>query len=246
METVDANTLFPATDWTVVVQVRAAKDGPGARQAMTKLCVRYWYPLYAFARRTGLSPHDAEDLTQDFFAQVVETNLFAAAEPELGKLRTFLVVAFKRHLNRLKVRDRAQKRGGGHELVPIDTVVGEARYSHEPTDNRTPEKVFERSWAMTILQSAIQQIRKEEVEAGRGGAFNELEPFLSPGAATAGSHAVIAARLGMNEAAFRQHVSRLRRRFRLGLRRLIASTLREPDEGRVDEELAALRQALHG
>ena len=113
MDSVDASTSFPATDWTVVVQVRAGADEQMVRKALAKLCVRYWYPLYAFARRRGYSPHDAEDLTQEFFAYALKTNLFAAAEQELGKLRTFLVVAFDRFLSHSRMRDTALKRGGG-------------------------------------------------------------------------------------------------------------------------------------
>jgi len=246
MEPAETSKLFPATDWTVVLQVRAAGNEEAARQAMAKLCARYWYPLYAFARRRGLTPHDAEDMTQDFFAQVVMTNLFAVAEPELGKLRTFLLVAFHRHLNRVTTRERAKKRGGGQEIIPIDVIVGEERYLHEPVDHRTPEKIFERSWAMTVLEAAIKQVGAEEAKAGRGEAFRQFEAFLSPGSVTAGSYATVAKRASLSEAAFRQGVSRLRRRFKVCLRRLIATTLHEPDEERVDEELAALRLALCG
>lgn len=244
MEPAESSKLFPATEWTVVLQVRAAGNEEAVRQAMAKLCARYWYPLYAFARRRGLSPQDAEDGTQSFFAQVVTTNLFAMAEPELGKLRTFLLVAFQRHLTRVSIREQARKRGGGRETVPIDVIVGEQRYVHEPLEDRTPERMFERSWAMTILETAIKQVGVEEKKAGRDGEFREFEAFLSPGTVTARSYASAAQRVGMSEAAFRQGVSRLRRKFRLCLRRQIAATLHEPDEGRVDEELAALRLAL--
>jgi RNA polymerase sigma-70 factor (ECF subfamily) len=244
MQPVEANTLFPATEWTVVLRVRAEGDERATQEAMASLCTRYWYPLYAFARRRGLSPHDAEDRTQDFFAHALRTNLFAAAEQELGKLRTFLIVAFDRHLNRVRVHEQAQKRGGGQQAIPIDSIVGEERYAHEPVDPREPERIFERTWAMTVLQSTIQQIGVEEAEAGRAETFREFEVFLSPGAVSAGDYAGPAHRLGMSEEAFRQGVSRLRRKFRVCLRRQIAATLREPDEARVDEELAALRAAL--
>lgn len=244
MEHAESSKLFPATEWTVVLQVRAAGNEEAARKAMAKLCSRYWYPIYAFARRRGLAPHDAEDMTQDFFAQVVTTNLFAMAEPELGKLRTFLLVAFERHLNRVRTREHAKKRGGGKEPVPIDVVVGEERYLHEPLDNRTPQRIFERSWAMTLLEAAIQQVGIEEEKSGRNGAFRHFEAFLSPGSVSSVGYAPAAKLAGMTEAAFRQGVSRLRRRFKVCLRRQIASTLHEPDEARVDEELAALRFAL--
>lgn len=244
MEPAEPSKLFPATEWTVVLQVRAAGNEEAARQAVAKLCARYWYPLYAFARRRGFAPHDAEDMTQDFFAQALVTNLFATAEPELGKLRTFLLVAFHRHLNRVTTRQQAQKRGGGNEPVSIDLVVGEKRYLHEPVDERTPERIFERSWAMTVLDAAIKQVGLEEEKAGRVGAFHQFEAFLSPDGVTTGSYAAAAKRAGTTEAAFRQGVSRLRRRFKVCLRRQIAATLHQPDEARVDEELAALRLAL--
>ncbi len=244
MPTAEANSQFPATEWTVVLRVRAAQDERTTHEALASLCARYWYPLYAFARRRGLGPHDAEDRTQDFFAQALRTNLFAAAEQELGKLRAFLIVAFERHLNRVRGHEHALKRGGGKVLIPIDTIVGEERYAHEPMDHRPPELIFERSWAMTILQSAIRQLGVEEAEAGRTASFRELEAFLIPASTEAGSYLEPARRLGVSEEAFRQGVSRLRRKFRVQLRREVAATLREPDEQRVDEELAALRAAL--
>lgn len=246
MESADDSTLFPATDWTVVLRVRAGGEEHEARQAMAQLCMRYWYPLYAFARRRGLSPHDAEDRTQSFFQHIVETNLFASAEQQLGKLRTFLIVAFDRHLNRVRVHEQAMKRGGGHELVPIDALVGEERYLREPADDWTPERIYQRSWAMTVLQTAVRELGIEEATAGREKVFCELKAFLSPDAEAEGSYAATAARLGMKEEAVRQGVSRLRQRFRLRLRQHIAATLHEPDEARVEEELAALRAALRG
>ena len=225
--------------------MRDAGEAAAATRELGDLCRAYWYPLYAFARRKGFHREDAEDATQGFFAYLVARNLFGEAEPQLGRLRTFLLTAFERFLGGLRDREHAQNRGGGRESIQLDVTDGESRYAHEPATMATPERLFERSWAMTVLTSALAVLRAEEAAAGRGAEFRELEPFLSPTGESEASYAATAASLGAGEAAVRQAVSRLRRKFRAFLRRQIADTLADPTEAQLDEELASLRAALH-
>lgn len=232
------------TRWTAVVKVRDGhNDEESARRALADLCQNYWYPLYAFARRLGRSPEDAQDLTQGFFSHVLEHNLFAAAKPELGKLRTFLLTTFRRYIGDVQERDSAQKRGGGGEVLSLDVIAGEEKYGWELADASTPESLFERSWAVSVIKNAIASLGADEEAAGRGREFKEVESFLSPEGGT-DDYAAVAGRLGQNEAAIRQMVSRLRKKFRDHLRKTIADTLADADEQQVDEEILSLRAAL--
>jgi RNA polymerase sigma-70 factor (ECF subfamily) len=237
---------FPSTRWTLILQMRGATDPAVAQRALAQLCQGYWYPLYVFARREGRRPEDAEDVTQGFFAYLLERNLFADAERELGKLRTFLLTAFERFLGDVRDHEQAQRRGGGCEFVSLDAGEGERRYAHEPIDVATPEKLFERSWAMTMLRAALATLATEEADAGRESQFRELEAFLSPDATAEASYSTAAQRLALNEDAVRQAVSRLRKKFREHLRQDIADTLHDPSDAQVEEELASLRAALRG
>jgi RNA polymerase sigma-70 factor (ECF subfamily) len=230
----------------MVHKVRATGDKSAARQALAGLCKDYWYPLYAFARRQGNSSPDAQDLTQGFFAHLVETNLFADAQPERGKLRSFLLAAFQRYLGHAKERDAAVKRGGQCEFVPLDAVVGERRYACEPLDLATPEKLFERSWALAVLQTALRKLAADEAQEQRGSEFRELEPFIASDERGGGGYLRAATRLGMSEENARQAVTRLRKRFREGLRQQIADTLVNPTPAHVEEEMTSLRAALRG
>ena len=232
------------TRWTAVVKIRQQDhDQESARKALADLCQNYWYPLYAFARRLGRSPEDSQDLTQGFFSHVLEHNLFAAAKPELGKLRTFLLTTFRRYMGDVQERDSAQKRGGGCEILSLDVIVGEEKYGWELADASTPESLFERSWAVSVIKTAVAALGVDEEEAGRGREFKEVESFLSPDGGS-DDYAVVAARLGQTEPAVRQMVSRLRKKFRDHLRKTIADTLADADDQQVDEEILALRAAL--
>ena len=234
------------TRWTAVIKVRQQEsDQESARQALADLCQNYWYPLYAFARRLGRSPEDAQDLTQGFFSHVLEHNLFAAAKPELGKLRTFLLTTFRRFINDAQDRDSAQKRGGGFEMLSLDVITGEEKYSWEPAETTTPESLFERSWAVSVIKTAVSKLGEEEEHAGRGVEFRAVESFLSPDGAV-DDYGEVAGHLSISEPAVRQMVSRLRKKFRGHLRETIADTLAEADERQVDEEILALRAALRG
>lgn len=237
---------FPVTQWTLLVEGCRAQDPERRRRALEALCGSYWYPLYVFARRQGGTREDAEDLTQGFFHYLLEKNLFASASQELGKLRTFLLTVFQRYIGDARARDRALKRGGGIAPVSLDLREGEERYVCEPADLRTPEALYDRSWAMALLGRSLEELGRNEGLAGRGAQFAVLEPFLNAAAVADGNYDAAASSLGMNGDAVRKAVSRLRKKFREVLREQIGSTLHEPDEAQVDEELLALKQALRG
>lgn len=246
MDHTQAHSPFPQTRWTAIAKIRRPDDSRQAQQALSELCSAYWYPLYAFARRLGRSAHDAQDLTQGFFGYVVNKNLFADADQELGKLRTFLLTAFKRFIKDAQDKEHALKRGGGVQVYSLNADEAEEAYAREPADNRTPESVFERTWALSVLKSALKSLADIEEKAGRGGQFQALEPFLAPDSKTEPDTAAAAQALGTTEENVRQLVSRLRKKFRDMLRQHVADTLKEPSEKQVDEELHSLRVALHG
>ena len=244
METSEANSPFPPTRWTAIAAVRQLADSLLAQKALAGLCRDYWYPLYAFARRAGRDMHDAQDLTQGFFCRILETNLFGAAKQEKGRLRTFLLTAFKRYISDVRDKEQALKRGGGREIISLNLDEGEERYVREPADHVTPETLYERSWAMAVLRSALSDLGNQERKAGREKVYAALEGFLSPANTAAEDHAAASATLRISEEAVRQAVSRLRKKFRGCLRRQIADTLQSPTEHQIDEELASLGAAL--
>ena len=237
---------FPATQWTLLVNRCRSMDPGDRKQALETLCRDYWYPLYAFARRQGSGREDAEDLTQGFLSYLLERELFASASQELGKMRTFLLTIFQRYIGDVRTRDRAQKRGGGQAVLSLDLREGEGRYVNEPADTVTPEALYDRSWAMSLLDAALNDLGENEARAGRGRHFTVLEPFLNAAAVAEGSYEKVSSELGLSEEAARKAVSRLRQKFRECLRKQIAATLHQPDEAQVDEELASLRAALRG
>src|SRR5712692_2445909 len=151
---------FHTTHWTVVLAARE-KDGTAAQEALASLCSTYWYPLYAFIRRQGSSPHDAEDLTQEFFLHFLERNALGNVRPAAGKFRSFLLICLKHFLANERERAHAQRRGGGRPPVPLESRDSETRYSLEPADNRTPEVMFERRWAFAVLQRTLAELRSE-------------------------------------------------------------------------------------
>ena len=207
---------------------------------------KYWYPLYAFARREGHPAHDAQDFTQGFFTYLLEKDLFASADRNIGKLRTFLLTAFTRYIIRERVRAGALKRGGGHKIESLDEEFddGERRYLREPADSVTPEQIYARSWAHSLLKVAKAQIETRETEAGRGEAYKVLEPFLEHERDSNVSYESVAERLSMTQVAARQAVSRLRERYREAVRGQIANTMRDPSDKEIDSELKALWAAL--
>jgi RNA polymerase sigma factor (sigma-70 family) len=244
MSNTNAKHEFPKTRWTAVVQLCQADNEAARGEALAGICRDYWYPLYAFARRIGHSQHDAEDLTQSFFIYLVEHNPLATASRELGKLRTFLIAVFRRHIGDVKDRQRAQKRGGRQEFVSLDLLDAEDRYLLEPADPATPESIFERSWALHVLRGALETLRQSEIREGRSRTIDVITPFLDPETTASTSTEDAAHVLGMSNEAMRQTISRLRRKFRDILRQQIAATLHEPGEAEIDDELTALQAAL--
>lgn len=236
---------FPPTQWTAVVGPCQSPDEPGRMTAMETLCRDYWYPLYAFARRSGADHTDAEDFTQSFFHYLVKRDLLAGADQRLGKLRTFLLTAFQRHIRDARNQARALKRGGGQEIFALDMEGGEERYAREAAGAElSPEQIFDRGWALSLLEAALRDLRQQEEAAGKGVVFQALEPFLNPLAASDATSSTAAATLGLSPEATRKALSRLRGKFRECLRARISSTLRDPADALVDDELTALKTAL--
>jgi RNA polymerase sigma-70 factor (ECF subfamily) len=208
---------------------------------MAELCARYWYPLYAYVRRKGCEPEEAEDLTQGFFARLLEHNELAAARADKGRFRAFLLSSLQHFVCNEWARERAQKRGGRIQIVPIDVRGAEARYSHEPINGTTPESIFERRWAIAVLEQAMAVLRAQYAGAGKEDLFDTLKTFLN-GREIAVPQSAMAAKLRMSEGAVKVAVHRLRRRFRAAMEQTIADTVSSPQE--VEEEIRALFHAL--
>ena len=237
---------FPVTRWSVVQALREGEDAWGGRLALNELCQIYWRPLDSYARYQGLTPADAEDLTQSFFSFALEKDLFATADASLGKMRNYLLTAFGRHIKHWQRQANAQKRGGGREIVSIEASQAEDEITIDPADHRTPEFIYQRLCALRIIEAAVEQLAKEQEAAGKGDQFRLLRSRLDPSQAGSGNDAEMASQLGISHDAVRQSISRLRKRFREIMRDLVAATLSDPTDESVQEELAALRNALVG
>ena len=223
----------------MVAAAAGRASSPEAGCALEDLCTVYWLPLYAFVRRSGYSEHDAQDLTQEFFARLLEKGWLGAADRKRGKFRTFLLTALKHFLANEWDRSQRLKRGGGHAFLSFDGATAEARYGMEPQDHRTPERAFERRWALALLDSVLTRLREEYATAGKATAFEELKGAIT---GTAAPYEQIAARLGVTENAVKLGVYRLKQRYRELLRAEVAQTVAAP--GEIDAELAHLLAAL--
>lgn len=239
---VNPQPAFVTTHWSVVMSA-GRNDTTRARDALARLCQTYWHPLYAYARRLGHPPHDAQDLTQEFFARLLGKNYLAGAEAARGRFRSFLLGAFKHFLANEWDKARAQKRGGGKVPIPIDPAAGETAHGFEPVDNLTADKIFERRWALTLLAEVLRRLREEHMRDGREKLFEQLKPTLTEASGTV-RYAEIATRLGTSEGAVKVAVHRLRQRYREILRAEIAETVAGP--GEVEDELKNLFAALAG
>jgi RNA polymerase sigma-70 factor (ECF subfamily) len=231
---------FATTHWSLVAAA-GRSSSPEASSALAMLCKTYWYPLYAFVRRKGADPHDAQDLTQEFFAWLLARRNLRAADRQRGKFRTFLLAALQNFLANQWRKGRAQKRGGGHSPLPLDFRSGEERYIREPVHELTAEKVFERRWALTLLDEAVSKLRMEYASAGKEDLFQALKGVLGGESPTA-PYSETAPQLGVSEGALKTAAHRLRRRCRELLRAEIAQTVTGPDE--IDEELRELFAAV--
>lgn len=238
MHTVVGPSDFPTTRWTLVV---AAGDPQRteARSALVSLCDGYWYPLYAYVRRRGYPAEQAQDLTQEFFVRVLNGRYLDRADPEKGRFRAFMLTSLKFFLADEADRDRAQKRGGGH-LLSLDISSGEERYQRDPAHDETPERIFERRWALALLDGVVHRLRAEFVQHGRLDHFDRLKGFLLDQADT--PYAALAREMGTSEGALKVAIHRLRKRYRDLFRQEIAQTVADPAD--VESELRFLAAAL--
>ena len=230
---------FPQTRWSVVVAA-AETASPESEAALESICRDYWYPLYAFARRSGRSAHDAQDLTQEFFRQLLEKGWLRSANRESGRLRTFLVVALKHFMSKEWRRASAQRRGGGRSPVQFDTDFAESRYAIDES-NLSAGDTFDHEWAMTLLDLAMKRLREEFTAGGKESDFETLKRCLTAERGTI-NYGIIASQLGINEGAARVAVHRMRKRFRALYRDEISQTLADGED--LEEELRHLAAAL--
>jgi RNA polymerase sigma factor (sigma-70 family) len=231
--------LFTTTHWSVVLAA-ANEATPEAATALEQLCRTYWYPLYAYVRRRGYSPEDAQDLTQEFFLRLLRKHYLGQIDPDKGKFRSFLLAAINHFLANEWDCAKALKRGGRLEFVSLDQGSAEQRLA-EVALGHSPEQIFERCWAITFLETVLGKLRDEVTLAGRAGHFESLKGFLT-GDKPANSYAILAGRLGTNAAAVRKQVQRLRRRYGELLRQEIERTVANSAE--VEDELCHLFTAL--
>jgi RNA polymerase sigma-70 factor (ECF subfamily) len=233
---------FPLTHWSAVL---AAGDEGNVRAAaaLAELCGTYWFPLYAFARRKGHQPANAQDLTQGFFAHLLDTRLLAKADPFRGRFRSFMLGCFNQFMASEKQHAQAQKRGGGQFIVPLNPHQAEARLAQEPSPEASPERLFERHWALAVLDAALGRLEAELKKSGRLALFEQLQPFLQ-GDGSGPSYTEVAQRLATTEGTIKVTVHRLRQRYRQLLRVVVSQTVDTPLE--IDSELAHLKTALRG
>jgi RNA polymerase sigma-70 factor (ECF subfamily) len=238
MHTLPGPSRFPTTRWNLVI---AAGDlhGKEARSALVSLCENYWYPLYAYLRRRGYPTDQAQDLTQEFFMRVLEGRYLDRADPEKGRFRSFLLTSLKFFVADEGDRHRARKRGGG-VLVPLAFSSGEEQYQREPAHDETPERIFERRWALSMLDRVVERLRNEFVHHGRAEHFEQLKLLLL-GQSDA-PYAALARQMDTSEGAIKVAIHRLRKRYRELVRQEIADTVADPAE--VESELRYLAAVL--
>jgi len=230
---------FATTRWSIV-RAAQAKAAPEAHTALSALCTAYWYPLYAYVRRHGHDATAAQDLTQEFFARLLEKDGLASVDQSRGRFRSFLLASCKHFLSNERDRASALKRGGGRVPLPIDGAAAEGHYGREPSHDETPERLFERRWALALLEQVLGRLRGEYEASGKGRLFECLKGRLAGDGGT--PYAATAAELSTSEGAVKVAVHRLRKRYRELLREEIAQTLDDPAD--VDDEVRALFAAL--
>ena len=232
--------VFATTRWTVVL----AAGGPGspsADVALEELCRTYWYPLYVYVRHRGHSPEDSEDLTQAFFSRFLAKNYLAGLDSNRGRFRAFLLASLKHFLANEWDRSQRQKRGGGAALLSLDYHGADTRYQIDPPDNLSPDKLYDRAWATTLLERVIARLREENQNEERAGHFEQLKSYLMVGASDI-PYTAAAGALAMSEGTVRVAVHRLRRRYRELLKQEIIQTLADPSQA--EEEMRALMGAF--
>ena len=238
MHTLPGSSRFPTTRWTLVLTA-GNPERKDARSALVSLCESYWYPLYAYLRRSGYPPEQAQDLTQDFFMRVLEGRYLDRADPEKGRFRSFILTSLKFFVADEEDRQRAYKRGGG-AVLPLEFSSAETRYQHEPAHHETPERIFERRWALSVLERVVDKLRDEFAHYGRPEHFERLKVFLL-GQSDA-PYAALAREMNTSEGALKVAIHRLRKRYRDLFRQEIADTVADPAE--VEPELKYLAAVL--
>jgi len=233
------NARFATTQWSLVLAA-ADRNSAAAEAALSRLCHSYWYPVFAFVRRQGHSVEDAQDLTQSFFTRVIEKGDLGDADQSRGRFRSFLLTACRHFLSNERDRAAAQKRGGDRTLVSIDAELAEDRYQSALAHEETPERLFDRQWALTLLDSVLESTRADYAEAGNAALFDRLKGFLTMD--DEGSQSEAAADLNMTPGAVKVAVHRLRRRYRDALRQHISDTVESPQD--VEEEMRYLLRAI--
>lgn len=239
-EGVSRSPVFATTQWGLVLAA-GNSESPDAQAALSRLCQAYWYPLYCWVRHHGRTPEDAQDLTQAFFAKLIEKNQFAMADQERGRFRSFLLCSLENFLRSEHEKSLTQKRGGGRSIVSWDAQSAEERYQAEPATEYSPQQLFERRWASTLVSGTLGRLRRELSTSGREELFDDLEPHLW-GDDTSTPYATIAARLDMTVVAVKVTMHRLRSRYQVLLREEIAQTVADPAE--IEDELRRLFQVL--
>jgi len=232
---------FNTTHWTMVLACGDETDSDRAQQALASLFQIYWYPLYVYARRRGYGEQDAEDLVQAFCLHLQEKHAVAKADRERGKFRTFLLSSLQNFLSHENERARAQKRGGGRELIRLDAEEAQARYDLEPADSVTPETIFEKRWAHALLEQTVSGLRADFLTRGKARLFDGLSSFLTSDLRET-SYQAAAEKLGLPLSAIKTTVHRMRREYRSRLREEISRTVSSPNE--IDDELLHLRKVL--
>lgn len=234
--------LFATTHWSVVLAA-GHDSSPAAQQALETLCRNYWYPLYAHIRRCGYAPEDAQDLTQEFFIRILQSHSLSSARREKGRFRSFILGALKHFLSDAKDRAAAQKRGGGQVIISWEQHLAEERFGREPIDEQSPDKLFERRWALTVLEQAVVRLRTEYEAAGRAPVFEALKGYVTAEKGEP-SYAETAAKLGLSESAMKSAIHRLRQRYHELVREEVAQTVADPRE--LEEEIRHLMAIFSG
>jgi RNA polymerase sigma factor (sigma-70 family) len=230
---------FTTTHWSIVLHA-GDSSSEQAERALEQLCATYWYPLYAYVRRQGRTADEAQDLTQEFFARLLQKKSLRLADPERGRFRTFLLSSLRNFLTSEWEKARAQKRGGGHIVLSLDEQDAEGRYLAEPVDGMTPERIFEKRWAATLLKRAMAKLRETYSAENKRDLFEALSPFLADEIES--GYAGLSGKLGMSEGALRTAMHRMREAFRETLRDEVAMTVESP--GEVEMEIRHLMAAL--
>lgn len=231
---------FATTRWTVVLTAQRQTD-PQAHDALEQLCLTYWYPLYAFLRREGYPQHQSEDLIQGFFARFLEKHYLDDVHQDKGRFRSFLLASLKHYAQNERARAHAQKRGGRIIPVPLDTTSAETRYRGEPADPLSPDRLYDRRWALTLLDQVLQNLQELYDKEGKAGFFKETRQFLT-GDRNTERYQDVAHRLGMREGALKVAIHRMRHHYRRLLREAVANTVSSPAQ--VEDELRSLFTAL--